>query len=85
MALAGVIGDGRPFAEPTSLSFFGIVRGLSTGSGGSLLGAGVRLLLGRRAAALLDKGNFESLRRGRPSCEAGVDDGFFWKNPVMDF
>lgn len=44
-AFAGVTGEGSPFAGPTFLGL-GAFRGLVGSSRASLLGAGVRLLLG---------------------------------------
>lgn len=76
--LAGVTGDGRPLADPMLGSILDAFRTLSGSAGGSLLGAGVKLLLGPLLTEPLTVGKL--LKSG-----AGVLDGFFWKNPVIDF
>lgn len=79
VAVAGVIGDGgRAWAELIPLSCWDAFGKLSGSSGGSLLGAGVRLLLGPLVA--------DPLAVGKPSrALAGVLNGFFWKKPIIVF
>lgn len=85
-ALAGVMGDGKPLAAPTPLIRLGIFWWLAGSSAASLLGAGVKLLLGPRVAGLVDAGNFEPLIIGK-LYESIVEvlGVFFWKKPVIDF
>lgn len=76
-ALAGVIGDGRPLTELVASFLAGIFSGPSISSGGSLLGAGVKLLLGPRVAVLPDKGSLAPSTGGRLDTVAVVVDVFF--------
>lgn len=76
-ALAGVMGEGRPLDDPI---FLNLIPGEP--SGPSLLGAGVRLLLGPLVSSLIVL--VEPLTMGsRSEAGSGAFAAFFWKNPMI--